>query len=750
MQRYYYFFIYLLWLVMALSIHDAQAAKKDTTPDPFFFTDQTNVALNTVVTSNTITVSGINASTSISVTGGQYSRNGGAFTSASGSVYNGDTVRVQQTSSSSYSMTTNTALTIGGVKDTFSVTTQTGSADITPDTFGFTAQTGVALNTAVASNAATITGINAPASVTVSGGSYSINGGAFTSAAGSLNNGDSVRVQLTSSSQYSTQTTATLTIGGVQGVFQVTTLADAGGFLLEPASGGDPNFTSTHFSGSGNCLMCHNNLTDAQGKDVSIETDWSSTMMANSARDPLWRAKVRSELNRNPQLADVISDKCTRCHAPMANFEAKKSGEPMQILDGGFLDASHSRHDSALNGVSCTLCHQIQDAPNLGTLSGFTGKYEIGSNKLIYGPYDNLTPNPMVMNTGYTPTYSAHVKESKLCASCHNLKTPYVDSFGNVLSTTPESEFPEQMPYSEWEHSSYATSNPQSCQQCHMSRANGVAISNRPMWLQTRDNFAVHDLVGANRLMLNIFKDNKTQLGVLSNNFPETIAKTEAMLQSAAAVTPASQSLINDTLDFTLRVNSNTGHKLPSAYPSRRVILHVTVKDNLGNVVFESGKVNADGSVTGVDADTDPAAFEPHHELITSPDQVQVYEAIMGDDMNQVTYTLLRGMTYLKDNRILPQGFDKATASSDIRVAGDALNDDNFIGGSDEIGYRIAGLNGASYQVTAELIHQPLAYGFAQDLFSDSGAEIQDFQKMFQASNAKSTTITTHAFSVSR
>src|SRR5690606_37803972 len=116
-------------------------------------------------------------------------------------------------------------------------------------------------------------------------------------------------------------------------------------------------------SGSGNCVMCHNNLTDAQGKDVSIEKDWSSSMMANSARDPLWRAKVRSELNRNPQLANVISDKCTRCHAPMANFEAKSSSEPMQILDGGYLDASHNRHDSALNGVSCTLCHQIQNSP---------------------------------------------------------------------------------------------------------------------------------------------------------------------------------------------------------------------------------------------------------------------------------------------------------------------------------------------------------------------------------------------------
>ena len=69
----------------------------------------------------------------------------------------------------------------------------------------------------------------------------------------------------------------------------------------------------------------------------------------------------------------------------------------------------------------------------------------------------------------------------------------------------------------------------------------------------------------------------------------------------------------------------------------------------------------------GVDADADRATFEPHYDLITSPDQVQVYEAIMGNNLNEVTYTLLRGADYLKDNRLLPQGFDKATAPSDVR-----------------------------------------------------------------------------------
>ena len=95
----------------------------DTTPDPFTFTDQIDVALSTVITSNTITVAGINIPAPISIAGGTYAINGGSYTSASGVVSNADTVTVQQTSSGSSSTTTDATLTIGGVPDTFSVTT---------------------------------------------------------------------------------------------------------------------------------------------------------------------------------------------------------------------------------------------------------------------------------------------------------------------------------------------------------------------------------------------------------------------------------------------------------------------------------------------------------------------------------------------------------------------------------------------------------------------------------------------------
>ncbi|MCK5191078.1 MAG: hypothetical protein KAR12_13590, partial [Methylococcales bacterium] len=386
-----------------------------------------------------------------------------------------------------------------------------------------------------------------------------------------------------------------------------------------------------------------------------------------------------------------------RCHAPMANFEAKKNNESIKILDDGFLDSSHPRHDAAMNGVSCTLCHQIQDSPKLGTVESFTGKYEIGNNKEIYGPYDNLFPNPMVMNTGFTPMYSLHTKESEMCATCHNVKTPYVDEAGTVLTTTLESEFPEQMPYSEWLHSDYVSTN--SCQSCHMERANGVPISNRPMWLEGRDDFAVHEFVGANTFMLTMLKNNKQQLGVTATNFDDIISATNSMLQNSANIEVLSQSLNQGQLDFSLKINSQTGHKLPSAYPSRRVIVHVTVLDSLNNAVFESGKVNANGSVQGVDSDFDALAFEPHYDVINSPDQVQVYEAIMGNSNDEVTYTLLRGATYLKDNRLLPNGFNKTTAPEDVAVVGAASNDNNFIGGSDQISYRISGLTDGNYTV---------------------------------------------------
>jgi len=115
----------------------------------------------------------------------------------------------------------------------------------------------------------------------------------------------------------------------------------------------------------------------------------------------------------------------------------------------------------------------------------------------------------------------------------------------------------------------------------------------------------------------------------------------------------------------------------------------VTVRDRNDRVVFESGKLQPDGSIAGNDNDADPHRFEPHYSRITNTEQVQIYEDILGDQKGQVTTGLLAATGYLKDNRLLPRGFNKQTDDRDIAVVGDALNDPNFRDGADRVRYSV-------------------------------------------------------------
>lgn len=93
----------------------------------------------------------------------------------------------------------------------------------TPNTFVFVSQTGVDPSTNIDSNIITLSGTNIPATISISGGMYSINSLAFTSATGTILSGDIVKVRVTSSVSYSTTTQATLTIGGISANFSVIT-----------------------------------------------------------------------------------------------------------------------------------------------------------------------------------------------------------------------------------------------------------------------------------------------------------------------------------------------------------------------------------------------------------------------------------------------------------------------------------------------------------------------------------------------
>jgi hypothetical protein len=152
------------------------------------------------------------------------------------------------------------------------------------------------------------------------------------------------------------------------------------------------------------------------------------------------------------------------------------------------------------------------------------------------------------------------------------------------------------------------------------------------------------------------------------------------------------------------------------------------VTDDAGKVVFESGLWDQNGAIFGNANDLDAAAYEPHYERITDSEQVQIYEAIMGDVDGAVTTTLLRGAEYLKDNRILPDGFNKAAVSEDIAVYGNAASAPDFQGGADKLIYLVPLDDAVSpFTITAELLYQSIGYRWAQNLDRFDAPEPQRF-----------------------
>ena len=368
---------------------------------------------------------------------------------------------------------------------------------------------------------------------------------------------------------------------------------------------------------------------------------------------------------------------------------AVSSGAAMDEPDGKIENAKDIKATLAADGVSCTVCHQIRDT-NLGKPSSLDGGFLIDVTKKqeereMFGPFDdpdNGRVRLMHSATGFIPKKVDYQGDSALCASCHTLYTKSLDDKGQPVGTLPE-----QVPYQEWQHSSY--SGKQSCQSCHMTEVKGQAPITS-VHAQNHDGVMRHIFVGGNATLLRMLKDHPTELGVSSptEELEASALRSERLLrQETADIAILNASQGDGHVAFDVQVTNRTGHKFPTAYPARRAWLHVTVRGADGTTVFEFGAVRPDGSIVGNDNDADKLKFEPHYARITSPDQVQIYEFILGDFANRVTTGLLYGSHYLKDNRILPTGFDKSSADPQIAVVGAAKSDPRFMGGTDTVAY---------------------------------------------------------------
>jgi hypothetical protein len=499
------------------------------------------------------------------------------------------------------------------------------------------------------------------------------------------------------------------------------------------------------FATSENCLACHNGLTSRSGEDASIGVAWRASMMANSARDPYWQASVRRETLDHASHADAIQDECATCHMPMARTAAHAAGGRGRVFaiapgSGG----SSEQHQLAADGVSCTLCHQI-GPERLGTRESFIGGFVLSRRTPeglpMFGPYDVEAGVKRTMHsaTDATPAKSEHMRQSEVCATCHTLYTEAFGPAGEVIGSLPE-----QMPYLEWRHSAFARGGDggRSCQSCHMPDVESVPIAS--VLGEPRERLARHTFLGGNFFMLRMLNHFRSQLGVIAPP-AELAAAADATLRQLAADTAqiaiTRAAIVGGRLEADVAVRNVTGHKLPTGYPSRRAWVHLTVRDASGAGVFESGAVDTAGRIAGNDNDADERRFEPHYEEIRGAGQVQIYEAVIAGRDGAVTTGLLTATQYVKDNRLLPRGFDKARAAADIAVHGEAMRDGDFTDGGDRVRYNVDLTGAGPYVVEAELRYQPIAFRWADNLRGYDSPEPRRFVSYYDAMSSSSSTV---------
>ena len=497
-----------------------------------------------------------------------------------------------------------------------------------------------------------------------------------------------------------------------------------------------PHRGAALFAHSDNCLSCHNNLMTGGGEDVSIGSSWQSTIMANAARDPYFHASVRRETIDHSSRRAEIQDECAACHLPIAQKMAHAEGRLASILSQAGPHAANADGRLAKDGVSCTVCHQMA-SDGLGTPASFNGGFTLRPTRSdgvreIFGPFavDRGRQTIMRSATGFEQVAAPHVRQSELCASCHTLITQAFGPDGAVIGS-----FPEQMNFQEWKHSAFYDEG-RSCQACHMPRAEGpIRVSS--VLGADRDGLSRHTFVGGNAFMLRLMNRFRDALGVEAQpaQMEATARLTERQLREATATVAVSPPAFDATsVAFDVTVQNLAGHKYPSGYPSRRSWLHVTIRDGSGAVVFESGAIDAAGAIDGNDSDADGSRYEPHYDTIDGPGQVQIYEAILGDASGRPTTGLLSAVRYLKDNRLLPRGFDKATAEAGIAVHGDAAADSNFADGGDRVHYRVALPEGhGAYTFEVELRFQAIGYRWAHNLQPYDAPEPKAFLEYFTA-----------------
>ena len=512
------------------------------------------------------------------------------------------------------------------------------------------------------------------------------------------------------------------------------------------------------FMTSDQCLSCHAGQnpiyapnyeanmfiqTAQEGIDISPYTEWRWSMMGLAGRDPIFHAQMESEIALLSKLdsPDInpkeLQNLCLRCHDSMGQrqFTSDFPGENFtvdQLLVSDRNSPHHIYGALARDGVSCMVCHQIDDSTDI--LQTETGKFGLRprdeeGNFQVGGPYQNAVEHPMIAALKARPQKEDIVSSAVLCASCHTVKLPVMTNSGKVIE-----EKYEQATFFEWAASaSGGTSAPflfKSCQDCHMASThpdtagklsfkianiqdetypksfNETALENRT--LPVRPDYRRHNLNGINIFALEMFRQFPDILGVSTSNFmsgvnnglDQAIRTTHLTAkQESAEIEVLQTQRAGNQLTSTIKITNKVGHRFPSGVGFRRLFVELKVLDAGGAVVWGSGRTDSLGILideNGKRLDSEfhqGGAFQPHFTTVahgrpvTAQNQAQIYEELLQDSDGSFTTSFLRRITEVKDNRLLPNGYDPTALSTPelqetVKPHGGAATDPDFIDGT--------------------------------------------------------------------
>jgi len=441
---------------------------------------------------------------------------------------------------------------------------------------------------------------------------------------------------------------------------------------------GSQDGDSGRFESPDRCRRCHGDY------DIEVEPffNWSGSMMAQAARDPLYEACLTITNQDVPGGGDL----CIRCHSP----EGWLRGRSIPT-DGSALT------DADMEGIHCDFCHRLVKPTNPGTnpypqdqiytdntwpsdhryLGSIDSLPTMSGNGMYIVDSDDTQRGPFVdAGSRHDYFYSPFHSESALCGTCHDVSNPLYDRqldgsyTPNAFAYSAPSYntydlFPVERTYSEWLMSEYNTPTgvyaPQfggnkayvyTCQDCHMKDITGVAADRRQA--RFRHDIPHHDMTGGNTFIPGIIAEMyPTDVNALALESGEVRARN--MLQMAASM-DVTLTDMEGHFSLTVRVSNETGHKLPSGYPEgRRIWIHVVAEDVAGSVIYESGN------------------YDYNTGTLTQDAHAKIYEIKPGID------NLMAGITELPegpsfhfllnnriffDNRIPPRGFTNAAFES--------------------------------------------------------------------------------------